>query len=286
MTIDYREFQEADLSKIKEFTEVMPTFYEDWNVFAPVLLANPNCLLFGAFQDEKIIGLGNLRKKTDKLAWIELIRVRPDTQQKGVGTELFRFGDESAKNLNYKIVAYATEGKNLGSSKIGEKLGFKLITEMIPFWVKRSELKTLEIKERNEPISIDKALTLLQEIPGGPKDYIAIGWEFAPLDKAFFENKPDMTFYAKNNTVLLEYLDRDRVTNEVDWIKAIVYGAEEDAEYLLSEFVERTKEYEHHLSCITTEKLQHIPEKMNFNHSSSEDGRHNTIVMWEKKLKE
>lgn len=282
MKIEYREFQEADLSKIKEFTEVMPTFFEDWNVFAPILLANPNCLLFGAFKDEKIIGLGNLRKKTDKLAWIELIRVRPDTQQKGVGTELFRFGVEAAKNLNYKIVAYATEGKNIGSCKIGEKLGFKLLTEMIPFWGKRIDLKTLEIKERNQPISIDKALTLLQEIPDGPKDYIAIGWEFAPLEKSFFEKKPDMTFYAKNNTVLLEYLERDRVTNEFDWLKAIVYGAEEDAEYLLSEFLERTKEYKQYQSCITTANLQHIPEKMNFNHSTSEDGRHNTIVLWEK----
>ena len=103
MTIEYREFRKEDLSKVKEFTDVMPTFYEDWNVFAEVLLAEPNCLLYGAFQDEKIVGLGNLRKKTDKLAWIELIRVRPDTQQKGVGTELFRYGDEGAKRLNYKI---------------------------------------------------------------------------------------------------------------------------------------------------------------------------------------
>jgi RimJ/RimL family protein N-acetyltransferase len=284
MKIEYREFREDDLSKIKEFSEVMPTYYEDWNVFAPILLANPNCLLFGAFQDEKIIGLGNLRKKTNKLAWIELIRVRPDIQQKGVGTELFHFGDKAAKKLNYKIVGFATEGKNIGSCKIGEKLGFKLITEMIPFWVKRSDLKSQEIKELSQPISIDKAITMLQEIPDGPKDYIAIGWEFAPLDKEFFEKEPDMTFYAKNNTVLLKYLDRDIATNEVDWIKAIVYGAEEDAEFLLSEFVERTKVYDKNLSCITTAKLQHIPEKMNFNHSASEDGRHNTIVLWEKKL--
>ena len=104
--IEYREFQKADLSKVKEFTEVMPTYFEDWNSYAPVVLANEDCFFYGAFQGEKIIGLGNLRKKTDNLAWIELIRVRPDNQFKGIGTKLFRIGDEKAKELNFKIVGF------------------------------------------------------------------------------------------------------------------------------------------------------------------------------------
>lgn len=284
MKIEYRKFQEADLSKIKEFTEVMPTYYEDWNSYAPVVLDEKDCVFYGAFLGEKIIGLGNLRKKTENLAWIELIRVRPDNQLKGIGRKLFQFGDEIAKKLNYKIVGFATEGGNIASCKIGEKLGFKLLTEMIPFWVQSSKPKIMKIENPSEPISIDEALKLIQKIPDGPKDYIAIGWDFAPLEKLFFEKEPDMKFYAKSKTILLELLDRDVVTGEVDWIKAIVYGAEENAEYLLSDFVERTKKYGKNLVCITTAKLQHIPEKMEFIHSKSEDGSHNTIVMWEKKL--
>lgn len=284
MKIEYREFQETDLSKIKEFTEVMPTYYEDWNSYASVVLADTNSVFYGAFQGEKIIGLGNLRKKTENLAWIELIRVRPDNQLKRIGTELFRFGDEIAKKSNYKIVGFATEGGNKASCKIGENLGFKLLTEMIPFWVESNKPKIVKIENLSEPISIDEALKLIQKIPDGPKDYIAIGWDFAPLEKLFFEKEPDMKFYAKNKTILLEFLDRNVVTGEVDWIKAIVYGAEEDVEYLLSDFVERTKKYGKYLGCITTAKLQHIPEKMEFIHSKSDDGRHNTIVMWEKKL--
>ncbi len=282
--IEYREFQEADLSKVKEFTEVMPTYFEDWNSYAPVVLADSSCVFYGAFQGEKIIGLGNLRKKTKNVAWIELIRVRPDNQLKGIGTKLFRFGDNIAKNLNFKIVGFATEGGNIGSCNIGKKLGFKLLTEMIPFWVESNKPKILKIKNPSEPISIDEALSLAQKIPDGPKDYIAIGWNFVPLEKSIFEKEPDMKFYAKNKTLLLEYLERDEVTGEVSWIKAIVYGAEEDAEYVISEFVERTKDYGEFLSCITTAQLQHIPEKMEFIHSTSEGGRHNTIVMWEKKL--
>jgi len=237
MKIEYREFQETDLSKIKEFTEVMPTYYEDWNSYAPVVLADTNCVFYGAFQGEKIIGLGNLRKKTENVAWIELIRVRPDNQLKRIGTKLFQFGDEVAKKLNYKIVGFATEGGNIASCKIGEKLGFKLLTEMIPFWVQSSKPKIMKIENPGEPISIDETLKLIQKIPDGPKDYIAIGWDFAPLEKSFFEKEPDMKFYAKNKTILLEFLDRDVVTGEVDWIKAIVYGAEEDAEYLLSQIL-------------------------------------------------
>ncbi len=282
--IEYREFQEADLSKVKEFTEVMPTYFEDWNLYAPVVLADSNCVFYGAFQGEKIIGLGNLRKKTKNVAWIELIRVRPDNQLKGIGTKLFRFGDNIAKKLNFKIVGFATEGGNISSCKIGKKLGFKLLTEMIPFWVESKKPKIVKIEKIDEPISIDEAFKLIQKIPDAPKDYIAIGWNFAPLEKSFFEKEPDMKFYAKNETILLEYLDRDEVTGEYDWLKAIVYGAEKDAEYLLSDFVERTKDYGEYLSCITTAKLQHIPEKMEFLHSTSKGGRNNSIVMWEKKL--
>jgi GNAT superfamily N-acetyltransferase len=282
--IEYREFHEADLSKVKEFTEVMPTFFEDWNSYAPVVLANTDCVFYGAFQGEKIIGLGNLRRKTKNVAWIELIRVRPDNQHKGIGTKLFRFGENIAKKLNFKIVGFATEGGNISSCKIGEKLGFKLLTEMIPFWVESKKPKIVKIEIPSEPISTDEAFKMFQEIPNGPKNYIAIGWNFVPLEKSFFEKEPDMRFYAKNETILLEYLERDEITSEVSWIKAIVYGAEEDAEYLISEYIERTKELGEFLSCITTPGLQHIPEKMGFIHSTSEDGRHNTIVMWEKKL--
>lgn len=284
MKIEYRKFQEADLSKVKEYTEVMPTYFEDWNSYAPVVLADTNCVFYGAFQGEKIIGIGNLRRKTKNVAWIELIRVRPDNQLKGIGTELFRFGDNIAKKLNYKIVGFATEGGNIGSCKIGEKLGFKLLTEMIPFWVYSNKPKILKIENSSKPISIDEALSLTKKIPDGPKDYIAIGWNFVPLEKSYFEKEPDMKFYAKNTTLLLEYLERDEVTEEVSWIKAIIYGAEEDAEYLISEYVERTKDLAKFLVCITTANLQHIPKKMNFIRSKSEKGKPNTIVMWEKKL--
>ncbi|MCK5184740.1 MAG: GNAT family N-acetyltransferase, partial [Candidatus Heimdallarchaeota archaeon] len=180
MKIEYRKFQEADLTKIKEFTEVMPTYYEDWNSYASVVLDEKDCVFYGAFLGEKIIGLGNLRKKTENVAWIELIRVRPDNQLKGIGSKLFQYGDEAAKKLNYKIVGFATEGGNIASCKIGEKLGFKLLTETIPFWVDCNKPKTVKIEKIGKPISIDVAFDLIQKIPDGPKDYIAIGWNFVP----------------------------------------------------------------------------------------------------------
>ncbi|MHA1367642.1 MAG: GNAT family N-acetyltransferase [Candidatus Heimdallarchaeota archaeon] len=267
MTIEYREFQKDDLSMIKEFSENTTSFYEDWNIYAPIMIDNPKDLLFGAFQKDKILGLGNLRKKSEKLAWIEMVRVRNDIQKLGVGTGLFRFGAEEAKKLNYEIVAFATESKNIGSCKIGEKLGFKLLAEMFPYKVENR----------------DEALTLIKEIPEGPKDYIAIGWEFVPLEKAFFDQEPDIKFYAKNKTILLEHLERDIVTKKVGWIKAIVYGDDKDAKYLISDFITRRRNLCEYLSCFTTKKLQQILKQMEFTPSTSEDGRQNSVVMWEKK---
>jgi len=283
MTIEYREFQKDDLSMIKEFSENTTSFYEDWNIYAPIMIDNPKDLLFGAFQKDKILGLGNLRKKSEKLAWIEMVRVRNDIQKLGVGTGLFRFGAEEAKKLNYEIVAFATESKNIGSCKIGEKLGFKLLAEMFPYKVENSKSKLAKIEDQEEPITIDEALTLIKEIPEGPKDYIAIGWEFVPLEKAFFDQEPDMKFYAKNKTILLEHLERDIVTKKVGWVKAIVYGNDKDAKYLISNFITRRRNTCEYLSCFTTKKLQHVLKKMEFTPSTSEDGRQNSVVMWEKK---
>ncbi len=127
-------------------------------------------------------------------------------------------------------------------------------------------------------------MNIVQKIPERPKDYIAIGWDFAPLEKSFFDQEPDMKFYLKNNTILLEYLERNIITNDVNMTKAIIYGAEEDAEYIISDYIERRKKYAKYLICITTSNLQHILKKMKFIPSMHPNGTQNTILLWEKKL--
>jgi GNAT superfamily N-acetyltransferase len=269
---------------IKAFSIKVTPLFDDWNSYVLFMMDDPKNLLYGAFQNDKILGFANLKKKSEKLAWIEMVRVRKDIQKQGIGTKLFQFGVEEAKKLNYEIVGFATERGNIGSCKIGEKLGFKLLTEVFPYWVESDKAKILEIKESAEPISINEALNIIQKIPEGPKDYIAIGWDFAPLEKSFFDQEPDLKFYVKNNTILLEYLERNIITNEVDLIKAIVYGAEEEAEYLISDYVERRKGCAKFLVCITTSNLQYILKKMKFIPSKHTDGTQNTVLLWEKKL--
>lgn len=108
MSIAFREFQKSDMSMIKEFSKKVTQLFDDWNTNVLFMLDDPKNLLYGAFQNNKILGFANLKKKSEKLAWIEMVRVRKNVQKQGIGTRLFQFGVEEAKKLNYKIIGFAT----------------------------------------------------------------------------------------------------------------------------------------------------------------------------------
>jgi len=53
--------------------------------------------------------------------------VHPDYQGKGIGTQLLKFALNFAKKKGYKIATAEAALENVGSIKLGKKLGFKII---------------------------------------------------------------------------------------------------------------------------------------------------------------
>ncbi|MFX0125207.1 MAG: GNAT family N-acetyltransferase [Candidatus Hodarchaeota archaeon] len=107
---------------------------------AEALIKDPKCILYRAFSNNLLVGVGGLREKTRNLAWIEAIRVHGEYQKKGIGTALFSYGEQLAREENYPKVGYQTVTENNGSCRIGEKLGFKRNHEMIALYIKETDI--------------------------------------------------------------------------------------------------------------------------------------------------
>ena len=80
---------------------------------------------FVATINDRIIGMGALRKKTDKTAEIKRMRVRPEFQGKGIGGLILDRLIERAKELGYKELILDTSIKQIAAQRLYESRGFK-----------------------------------------------------------------------------------------------------------------------------------------------------------------
>jgi N-acetylglutamate synthase-like GNAT family acetyltransferase len=101
----FRELILDDLPMIKELSDSMGMLNDPKiGDTAEALIKDPKCILYGAFNSTSLVGVGGLRDKTQYLAWIEDIRIHGVYQKKGVGTALFSYGEQLAREKKYPKV--------------------------------------------------------------------------------------------------------------------------------------------------------------------------------------
>ncbi len=209
MELKFRFLTLDDLPAIRELSDSMdmrndPKIGET----AEGIIKDPLCDLYGAFAEGNLVGIGGLRTLTEQYAWIEDVRTHGKYQKKGVGTEIFNYGEELARKKNCTIVAFQTVTENKGSCRIGEKLGYNRSHEMTAFYLRQE--KPIQTEDLTlEPIQLKKALSLMKKIPNAPTEEICIGWAYRPLVASIFDNNPDMNFFILEDTVALEVRERD-----------------------------------------------------------------------------
>ena len=283
MSFLFRELVENDIKKIIELSNSMD-LRNDPKIgdIAPSLFKASKCYLFGAFLDGKLVGVGGLRDKAKDLAWIEDIRVHGKYQKMGVGTALFKHGEELAHQRGFSKVGFQTVTENKGTCRIGEKLGFQRKHEMFALYL--PEIPKLEYKNKEiAKLEIDEAINMLKKIPEGPEEEICIGWSYAPIKKEFFESEPDMNFYILRDTILFEYLERDS-KSEISFIKAIVYGSPDNVRDLLFDYIKRNMKWKKRLFYLCPEKLTSKGEELGFKYGNVWTGGKNIVVLFTKKF--
>jgi hypothetical protein len=129
-------------------------------------------------------------------------------------------------------------------------------------------------------------MAALERIGNGPRDEICIGWSYGPITETYFASQPDMTFYTQNDTVLLEFLDRDRNTRKIAWPKAILYGDAAGIGNLVSGFIARNIGRGLTLFCLCPEVLVPHVLELDFQYSWVWTGGHNIVVLFTKDLME
>ncbi|MBU2542414.1 GNAT family N-acetyltransferase [Patescibacteria group bacterium] len=80
---------------------------------------------FVAIIDDKVVGMGALRKVDDASAEIKRMRVKPDFQGKGIGALILDRLIEKAKELGYKKLLLDTSIKQIVAQRLYESRGFK-----------------------------------------------------------------------------------------------------------------------------------------------------------------
>ncbi len=287
MNLEFRELLLEDLPDIKKLSKSMD-MRNDPKIgdIAEELIKDPKCFLYGAFEGNTLVGVGGLREKFENFPWIEDIRVHGKYQKKGVGTALFKYGEELARCSGSTRVAFQTVTENQGSCRIGEKLGYERKHEMVAFWMRPGKVPNVDEEFLTQSaVKTEAALEKLAKIPDGPKEEICIGWSYSPLEVGYFETEPDMDFYSSGETVLLDFRDRDMVTKEIAAAKAIIYGSKENVKELLLGFFGRNKDLGVVLLCLCPEKLVTEVLELGFKHANVWTGNNNIVVMFDKKLK-
>ncbi|NHK32947.1 MAG: GNAT family N-acetyltransferase [Asgard group archaeon] len=286
MDLQFRELVLEDLPEIKKLSKSMGMLNDPpIGKTAEALIKDPKCLLYGAFHEEKLVGVGGLREKTTQLAWIEDIRVHGKYQNKGIGTALFNHGEQLAREQNYPKVGYQTVTENKGSCRIGEKLGFIRSHEMVAFYIKHDKIKRKinDYPEINET-SIETALELLPTIPNGPQNEINIGWSYVPLTIDYFESDPRMKFFFEDKTVIMEFRDTSIATGEIDGAKGILYGSKDNVPKIVKGFLKRNFDLKVWLCVMCPKELSDELLKLGFKHARVWTGNHNIVVLFTKNL--
>ena len=75
--------------------------------------------------NNKVIGMGGLKRIDNKTAEIKRMRISKDHQRKGIGSMLLKELEVIAKNKEYKRIILDTSLKQVSAQKLYEKKGYK-----------------------------------------------------------------------------------------------------------------------------------------------------------------
>ena len=93
------------------------------NVIAEWINSN-DCFPFGAFIDDQLVGVGNIRRTSTNSAWLEGLRVNPAMQGQGIAHALFDFAVDYTLENDFQIVQFDASSNTKASLHMGEEFGF------------------------------------------------------------------------------------------------------------------------------------------------------------------
>jgi len=87
---------------------------------------NQGCFLVGVL-DGRIVAMGGVKRTDPNRAEIKRMRVHPDFQRRGYGTELLKALESEAMRLGYQVLHLETTTLQTGAQKLYEKQGYRIV---------------------------------------------------------------------------------------------------------------------------------------------------------------
>lgn len=164
--------KKSDRSRVEEIVKTIwegddyiPLVFDKW-------VDDPFCYFMGFWSEGGLIGIDNLRLFSDKVGWMEGMRIDPAFQGRGYGKELGKEMLQLTRDLGLERLYFATYFDNTASIKMNEAFGFeriavftnleKEIDELTPFSI--NLLESDEIPEIDDHISEDWSF-IPKEVP-------------------------------------------------------------------------------------------------------------------------
>jgi ribosomal protein S18 acetylase RimI-like enzyme len=101
-------------------------WYQDLKDIPNVYLKNHGCYLVG-LTDDRLVAMGAVKRTDSIRAEIKRMRVHPDFQQRGYGTEILKNLEAEARRLGYQLLHLDTATIQTTAQKFYEKHGYHKI---------------------------------------------------------------------------------------------------------------------------------------------------------------
>ncbi len=241
------------------------------NVIAEWINSN-DCFPFGAFIDDQLVGVGNIRRTSTNSAWLEGLRVNPAMQGQGIAHALFDFAVNYTLENDFQIVQFDASSNTKASLHMGEEFGFVqkyqvshlLATIEQLTWDHQSEYTSKQIIGKQAVDFLQKTLKLTE---------FCVGWAYFRVSTKYL-SAPHWVWYVSKHGILLRRLCSEKDHDESpdsDELRLIIYGPSEECYDLLSHAMEDLShdEQSSHLKDVSL----YCP--MDFVSMASEMGFHN-----------
>ena len=101
-------------------------WYKDLEDISNVYLKNRGCFFVGLV-DGRMIAMGAVKRTDPNRAEIKRMRVLPDFQQRGCGTEILKVLEAEARRLGYQVLHLDTATVQTAAQKLYEKHGYRKV---------------------------------------------------------------------------------------------------------------------------------------------------------------
>jgi len=160
--------------------------------------------LIMVYDEDYAVGMGRFSFHPDGTMWLETVRVRPDYQNKHIGTGIYERYLQQAKEQGIKIIRLYTESFNEKSMGLTKKMGYKII-QKYDYYSLKSEEKEADNKGFSLEKDLDKIMKIMKDNPW--TDMICI----------------NNVFYEVNRENIQWFMDRDMIYSKDDSL--LIVGA-------------------------------------------------------------